>query len=111
MKPEEARPVLEKLKEELLARVARTHRHIHQREEISADFAEQNIERSNDEVVAQLDAEGREELASINKALARIDEDEYGNCVRCGNKINEERLKAIPYTALCINCAKASEPA
>ncbi len=101
-----AKDVLIKQRAELLERVERTHHHIHEREEVSADFAEQQIDRSNDDVVMQLDAEGREEILLIDAALERIAEGVYGSCTECGKDINPDRLAAIPYAAFCIDCAE-----
>lgn len=47
-----------------------------------------------------------EQLADINQALARIEEGTYGTCTECGNAIAPERLEAIPYAALCIDCQR-----
>lgn len=30
------------------------------------------------------------------------------NCVKCGNKINPLRVKALPNTRICIGCAEGS---
>jgi DnaK suppressor protein len=46
-------------------------------------------------------------LDEINAALARIDEGTFGACTECGAAISETRLKAIPYAALCVQCARA----
>lgn len=46
-------------------------------------------------------------VAQIDGALARLDEGTYGICERCGRPIGAERLEALPYTALCIACARA----
>jgi RNA polymerase-binding protein DksA len=46
-------------------------------------------------------------LDEINAALARIDEGTFGDCTECGAAISETRLKAIPYAALCVRCARA----
>jgi len=46
-------------------------------------------------------------LDEINAAMARIDEGTFGDCADCGAVISETRLKAIPYAALCVRCAKA----
>lgn len=43
----------------------------------------------------------------VNAALRRIDAGTFGQCASCGGPISEERLKAIPYAALCVRCAKA----
>jgi RNA polymerase-binding transcription factor DksA len=48
-------------------------------------------------------------LAAVNGALDRIEDGTFGACQQCGQKISEERLKAIPYAALCIECARKSE--
>jgi RNA polymerase-binding protein DksA len=48
-------------------------------------------------------------LAEIDAALRRIDEGTYGSCERCGRPIDPERLEAIPYATLCIDCKRRQE--
>ncbi len=48
-------------------------------------------------------------LAAIDAALQRLDEGTYGKCQRCGQQISEERLEAIPYATLCIDCKRREE--
>ena len=50
-------------------------------------------------------------LTAIDAALRRIDEGSYGTCRRCGRQISEERLEALPYAELCIDCKRESERA
>ncbi len=45
-----------------------------------------------------------EELRAIEYALARINAGSYGICQSCGSPIDEQRLRAIPETPLCIEC-------
>lgn len=45
------------------------------------------------------------ELARIEQALKRIEEDEYGYCDDCGEEIAEKRLEIDPAATLCIRCA------
>jgi len=47
-------------------------------------------------------------LDEINAALQRIEESSFGRCTECGSAISEERLKAIPYTPVCVRCARAA---
>ena len=47
-----------------------------------------------------------QELAKIDKALERIESGDYLDCVSCGEPIGEERLKALPTSIQCIECAK-----
>jgi len=49
------------------------------------------------------------ELQKIEVALKRIDQEEYGYCLECDEKIAEPRLKLDPATPLCINCASKKE--
>lgn len=43
----------------------------------------------------------------VDSALSRIADGSYGTCASCGGDIAEERLKANPAAAKCINCAKS----
>ena len=45
-----------------------------------------------------------EKLAKVNDALEKVEKGSYGVCEKCGEKISEERLKAIPETKTCRNC-------
>lgn len=47
--------------------------------------------------------------ASIERALARISQGTYGNCVRCGMPIHPDRLAVLPDTRVCVQCAQAGE--
>lgn len=50
------------------------------------------------------------ELKRIEEALARMAEDEYGECVSCGAEISAKRLNADPSVATCIDCASRAHP-
>jgi len=54
--------------------------------------------------------EGTEELlAKIDAALRRIAAGTYGTCENCGEPIGEERLEAMPWATLCIDCKRREE--
>jgi RNA polymerase-binding transcription factor DksA len=76
---------------------------------VSSDSGEQTTERQNDEVIDALGNSARAELASINKALSRIDRGEYFECEECSEPISKERLGSIPYASLCVKCAEKQE--
>ena len=40
------------------------------------------------------------------KALAKIDNNEYGFCDACGAKIELERLRLVPAAEKCISCSR-----
>lgn len=48
-------------------------------------------------------------LEQVNHALSSIEQGTYGNCERCGRKIDEARLETLPYTSLCISCKEDDE--
>ena len=45
----------------------------------------------------------------IDEAIKRIGDGTYGYCLQCGKAIAKNRLAAIPYSELCIECKKANE--
>ena len=97
---------LDELKADLLARLDRYEAHQHREAgALEADFAEQAVQRQNDEVVDGLETEVRTQLNQVNHALARISDGEGDNCEKCGGAINPERLTAVPQATLCISCA------
>ena len=48
-------------------------------------------------------------LRKIEKALQKIESNEYGICESCGEKISVKRLEARPVTDYCILCKEEQE--
>jgi DnaK suppressor protein len=48
----------------------------------------------------------RANLRDVERALVKLDDGTYGRCDRCGGPIGDERLDAIPWALLCIDCKK-----
>ena len=48
-------------------------------------------------------------LKKIDEALHRLEEGTYGDCVECGLKIAEARLKALPFASTCRECQEQQE--
>jgi DnaK suppressor protein len=46
----------------------------------------------------------RSNLRDVERALAKMQTGTYGTCERCGNAIAPERLEALPWAVLCIDC-------
>jgi RNA polymerase-binding protein DksA len=61
------------------------------------------------EIDYTLEGNSEQVLRQIDESLKRIDEGTYGICERCGREISEERLEAIPWTTLCIDCQRETE--
>lgn len=49
------------------------------------------------------------ELMRIEQALTRIQNDEFGYCVECGDAVSVKRLEVDPAVLFCLKCAQASE--
>ena len=47
----------------------------------------------------------RAELEQVGAAQAKLEAGTYGYCDRCGKKIPVARLKVLPFTVFCIDCA------
>lgn len=81
---------------------------------IAADRESELEERAQSErfarLAARLDDRGKREIEEIDAALRRLTEGRYGVCAGCGQLISLERLRAIPATLHCIDCAKTPAP-
>ena len=106
---EEVKVVLYEMLEDLddkLARITDDVRHID--EPVEKDFSEQATQNENNEVEDYLGNSAKTEIALIKQALSRRDKGEYGTCQVCGEPINIERLKIIPYSNMCVKCASVA---
>ncbi|MGM0564981.1 MAG: TraR/DksA family transcriptional regulator [Pseudomonadota bacterium] len=45
-------------------------------------------------------------LLALKRALARSDEEDFGECEECGETIPQGRLLLIPHTRYCVHCAE-----
>ncbi len=73
-----------------------------------ADLAQAYASRERNLTLSTLE---REQLQQVEAALQRLDEGTYGRCAQCGQAINPERLKVLPYATLCIACQRQLEQA
>lgn len=73
------------------------------------DLADKAASAYSKELNFSLSDADRHVLVRIEEALERLEEGEFGVCTNCNTKIGERRLKAIPWTPFCIDCAEMSE--
>ena len=71
-----------------------------------ADVASDDIDRK---MIEAIGSQELKRLRMIDSALTRIQQGKYGLCMKCGKKIPRERLEAIPYALMCIECKTAEE--
>jgi DnaK suppressor protein len=48
----------------------------------------------------------RANLRWVDRALTKMDLGTYGTCERCGDPVGMDRLEALPWAILCIDCAR-----
>jgi DnaK suppressor protein len=75
----------------------------------SNHMADQGTDEYQYEATIQFASSEGRYLYHIEQALARIEDGTYGKCESCGGAINLERLKALPYARLCIDCKEKEE--
>jgi RNA polymerase-binding protein DksA len=68
-----------------------------------ADTATETYDRELD---YSLEENSGHVLAEIDAALKRIDDGTYGICTNKGEQIPVERLEALPWATLCIDCQR-----
>jgi DnaK suppressor protein len=78
-------------------------------EETAHDLADSATDTYDRELDHTLEENSEQILAEIDAALQRIEEGTYGICTNCGEQISEERLEALPWATLCIDCARDRE--
>ena len=66
-----------------------------------ADLASETFEREKD---LALEGNITVLLEKVNTALEKIEDGTYGICDSCGIEINTNRLEALPWASLCLNC-------
>src|SRR5438132_12941001 len=79
------------------------------KQENTEDEGDLDTINHNKELLYNLHESDFQRLKSIQEALKRMDRGEYGECVRCGEDINEKRLMAVPWATLCIQCQEEAE--
>ncbi|QYO66886.1 TraR/DksA family transcriptional regulator [Leptolyngbya sp. 7M] len=70
------------------------------------DLAVRNY--SKNVLLAVSENESRQ-LALIDEALRRMDDDEFGKCQNCEKDITPKRLEAIPWARYCLDCQELVE--
>jgi RNA polymerase-binding protein DksA len=103
---EAARKTLEAQLAELESRLERIGRDL--AETPDADSSERAVQMEDDQALEGQAALIMHEMASVRRALGRIEDGTYGLCAKCGEPIAPNRLEARPEAALCIGCANAA---
>jgi DnaK suppressor protein len=101
---------LETRQQELRRTVSRTQADGRSADEDTAqDIADRAASSYTKEFLFSQSNNERQLLQMVDKALARIREGSFGECIHCGKEINAKRLEAVPWTRHCIECQEKLE--
>lgn len=73
------------------------------------DLADKASSSYAKELLYSLSNAERSILDEVTEALERIDDDTYGVCEQCGQKISKKRLDAVPWARYCVPCKEKIE--
>lgn len=104
---QEIRLILERLKDDTVREIRKSVKN--GTEAVAAiepggDIYDQASSERDRELGLLLGDREREKIHSIDEALLRINEGEYGICEECDEDIPLGRLKAMPFTRHCVKC-------
>lgn len=116
---DEFRKLLEAERERLSEELEAIEEHLPEVEQVSvdtsgaydedlADVASDTFER---EKGIAIENSVHDLLEQVEEALGRIEDGTFGVCEMCGQPIHPDRLRALPYARLCINCKAREEQA
>jgi DnaK suppressor protein len=77
--------------------------------EDTQDAADQAVLSYQKELLFTRGTHDHGQLALVKRALDRLKEGGFGECVHCGMPIGAKRLEALPWTPYCIECQEKIE--
>ena len=96
-------------KEELLDSSRSAFRQMMDHDQKPSDEGDYAVEEVNQYLSCTIQTRDRKCLLEIEKAFARMAEGNFGCCENCGDEISYERLKAQPFSSLCVDCMQDIE--
>ena len=101
------------LKQRIITKLAETKKKIQQMEIATQPVAPENaigrisrMDAINNKSVAEAALRtSKKKLSNLEIALNKIDDEDFGNCSRCGKPIQAARLMFMPQSSRCIRCA------
>lgn len=73
------------------------------------DLADKASTSYTKEFLYSLSNSERSVLQQVERALARIEDGEFGICEECGEPIHKKRLDAVPWARYCLACQEAMD--
>jgi DnaK suppressor protein len=73
------------------------------------EFMDMAADGEVDDFAARIAESDSATIDEIEEALRLLKEGEYGICQHCGRRISDRRLKARPFSILCLKCKEKAE--
>lgn len=77
--------------------------------EATQDPADMAANAYTKELLFSMSANDRRLLELIDEALGRAENGGFGNCVHCGDLVQDKRLEAVPWARHCLKCQDLQE--
>lgn len=100
-----------KAKSDIMNRSRQAAEHFNQIDKASGDEIDQSAAHQEEHTFLINQSRLKQQLLEIEYALSRIELGSYGICEETGEKIEQERLLALPWTRLSIEGAEIRENA
>ena len=102
------------IKETILAEIAKTEKAILDYKELTKPISPNNaigrvsrMDAINNRSVNEASLRQAEiRLTNLNRAISKLDDDDFGICLKCQNPIPVGRILIRPESFLCVNCAR-----
>ena len=105
---------IEKIKLKLHAEIESTQEKINDYTELCKPIAPENaigrVSRmdaiNNKSVVEAALREAKQKMQQLKLMQTKIEDEDFGSCIKCKQKIPFERLMIRPHSKFCVNCAQ-----
>ena len=102
------------IKQTILDEIAKTEKAIADYKELTKPISPNNaigrvsrMDAINNRSVNQASLRQAEtKLTNLNRALSKVNDDDFGVCLKCQNPIPVGRILIRPESFLCVNCAR-----
>lgn len=102
------------IKENIINKISKTQNEITELKELTSPISPENaigrISRmdaiNNKTINDRTLRKAEEKLKKLKLSLSRIDDPNFGTCMKCSSPIQEGRLLLLPEEEKCINCAR-----
>ena len=74
-----------------------------------ADIADDAVQSYDRQLMMGLGEKEFGKLRLVEEAIEKLDEGQYGICLKCEELISEERLTVIPFASHCVDCLEIIE--